>query len=504
MAIVRNLFVLGLIVCVGYSGYIIYLTHYSGAAHGPDESVLDEAPLYSPDAFVSLGTEQPTSTSPAPALAATPNIDWSNPAETLVAEGPPAPSLAKLPQDERPTKEPTTAVAMMPADDEYGALSSADLWRKADAAAQDGKPYRAYRLYSLLMDREDVAGAEREQLLATLQPLADKVVYAPHKHLALPAVTVKPGMTLEEVAAEHQIPVVFLRVINGIEPGAQPEPGDALKVVEGPLTLRLNATRKEITLWTAAGFAGIVACGELPANLENGTWNAERIDNDGRPALKLADVTLSGNAESGDWQSLLNLLDQQTTMLVSGVSPPEVEPLVPANPAADAQVVVAETPVEEATLPAAENSPESMAPIDSLRVEVFAPSKPVAVGAGANFGLRITNLSDKPAPDVTANVFFSEGMEPLKLIGAEGKLAVGQAAFRPMTLAPRGHVDLEIQATVTQQGRQIYCVTVGCEAWDTQLRSEMAVATLGKAPEPPVVELTEKPEPAAPENPSKR
>lgn len=508
MGIVRNLFVLGLIVCVGYSGYIIYLTHYSGAAHGPDESVMDEAPPFAPEAFISLGTEQPTTTPQAPAFDVTtdppPEIVWSNPAETAVAEGPPspAPALAKTEtSEESPT--PTPAVVKK-ADDELSAKSTDELWKEADEAVAMGKPYLAYRLYSQLMQREEVAAANQEKLLAILQPLADKVVYAPHKHLALAAVTVKPGVTLEQIAAEHQLPVTFLRVINGIEPGAQPESGDALKVVDGPLTLRLNAERKEITLWTADGFAGIVPCGELPTDLENGSWKVELSENEGSPTLKLAEMTLVGNAGGGDWKSLLNLLAQETTMIVSGVRPPVVEPIV-ANPTSEAQVVSAEAPAAEPLLPETENAPESMDPIDALRVEVFSPPKPLAVGSSANFGLRIINLSDKPAPDVSAIVFFSEGLEPLKIEGAEGKLAVGQALFKPMTLAPRGQVDLEIQATVTDYGSQIYRAEVRCEAWETNLVSEVAVSSLRKAPEPPTVELTEKPQPpATPENPSKR
>lgn len=493
MSIVRNIFVLGLIACVGYSGYVIYLKHYSGVAQSSEAAGLDEAPLFSPDSFPTLGSnakpKAPTivlSTSAAPEA---PTVSLPNPAETSPVGGSRFSSTAPI------TAPPLTSGPILPVVAATAAVATPQLLAEAEQALADGKSLRAYRALSLAVQRDDLSPEARTQAFSQLEPLADKIVFAPHKHLALPAVTIKSGMTLEQIATEHQIPTSLLRTVNGLEADQQPELGDALKVIDGPLTLRLQAERKELTLWAGEGFARRFEWNELPAKLQNGPSTIIRNVTAESTTLTLGEIAIYNSAAettSDTWKQLAAWLDAETTMLVSGVPKASIEEIV-TQPVADAKVVSAEMPAAEPMLPEAEASPGALAPLDALRVEVFSPSKPITVGAGANFGLRIINLSDKPAPDVSANIFFSEGLEPVKVGGAEGRLAAGQAVFRPLTIAPRGHVDLQVLATVNDYGRQIYRVEVRCEAWETDLVSEVAVSTLSIAPEPPKLELTEKP-----------
>ncbi|TWT34810.1 hypothetical protein [Blastopirellula retiformator] len=499
MSIVRNLFVLGLIVCVGYSGYVIYLTHYAGLNSTEDEASYDEAPLFAPQSFSSLDKQTPQA--PTIVLSTNPAPEISLPSAAEIA--PPTMTAAKIETPET-TAQLADELPKSPPVEGWKSRPTGELIMEAEKNLTDGKPFLGYRMLSTALQREDLSDDQRRQLLATLQPLADKIVFAPHKHLALPAVTVKGGVTLEKIATERQLPLSLLRAINGLEAEQQPEAGDALKVIDGPLTLRLDADRNELTLWTGSGFARSFAIHQLPAEIQNGRSQLLRTADEEKTTLAVADVTLyDSSAESSElpWQQLVGLLDDETTLIVSGVDPAPVEPIVTQPPMSEAQVVSAEMPAKETTAPVEEFSPESAAPIDALRVEVFSPPKSIAVGKGANFGLRIVNLSDKPAPDVSAMIFFSEGLEPIKLEGAEGRLAVGQAAFQPMTLAPRGHVDLEILATVNEHGRQIYRVEVRCDAWESHLVSEVAVSALNEAPQPPKLDLTEKPQL---ENPSKR
>ncbi|UUO04876.1 hypothetical protein M4951_15950 [Blastopirellula sp. J2-11] len=484
MSIARNLFVLGLIVCVGYSGYVIYRKHYSGADRSPEATALDEAPLFSPDSFPTLGSN--AKTQPPTIVLSTNAAPFPNPAETAMVDAQPAAP---------PTIAPLATAAVSSATAGIETLTSAELLIEAEQSLADGKSLRAYRTLSLLLQREDLSAEERTKTLALLEPLADKIVFAPHKHLALPAITIKTGVTVEQIAKEHHVPASFLRAINGLSADQQPELGDALKVIDGPLTLQLHAVRQELTLWINNGFARRYMWSDLPANLQNGPNKIIRRANDQNTTITLADIALYDSAveTSPDvWKPLADLLDAETTMLISGV--PQVSPeKIAAETASEAKVVSAETPAAEPVMPEAESSPETLAPLDALRVEVFSPPKPIAVGAGANFGLRVINLSDKPAPNVSAIIFFSEGLEPVKIEGAEGKVAVGQAAFRPLTIAPRGHVDLEVLATVNDYGRQIYRVEVRCDAWDSHLVSEVAVSALNEAPQPPKLELTDKP-----------
>ncbi|MCC9608876.1 hypothetical protein LOC68_08065 [Blastopirellula sp. JC732] len=501
MSIVRNLFVLVLIACVGYSGYVIYLTHYAGANQTQLDSSLDEAPLFAPQSFTTLGSNK-TSLEPTIVLSTSPAPEISLPSPADIA-----PPMATEPKMETPAAA-SGAISKTQAAESWESLPTVELLTEAEKNLADGKPFLAYRMLSTALQREDLSDDERTKLLATLEPLADKVVFAPHKHLALPPVTVKSGVTLEQIAKEHQLPLTFLCAINELGVGEQLEPGDALKVIDGPLTLRLKADRNELTLWTANGFARRFALDQLPAELQNGRSQLQRTANAEKTTLQVADVTIfdsTAAATAEPWNQIAALLAAETTLIVSGVRPVEAEAVAAEPPMTEAQVVSAEAPVPaEMAAPEEEFSLEATAPTDALRVEVFSPSKPIAVGNGATFGLRIINLSDKPAPDVAAIVFFSEGLEPIKIEGAEGKLAVGQAAFRPMTLAPRGHVDLEILATVNDYGRQIYRVEVRCDAWESHLVSEVAVSALNKAPEPPSLELTEKPQDPANPNPSKR
>ncbi|EAQ77686.1 60 kDa outer membrane protein, serovars L1/L2/L3 [Blastopirellula marina DSM 3645] len=467
---------------------MIYLEHYSGAGRSPDATALDEAPLFSPDSFPTLGSNARTQ---APTIVlSTSAASLPNPADPPQIDVQPTPSATP------PTIAPSTTAVVAPATAGLESLTAAQLLIEAEQSLADGKSLRAYRTLSLLLQRKDLSVEERAKTFALLEPLAEKIVFAPHKHLALPAVTIKSGVTVEQIAKEHQIPASFLRAVNDLSADQQPELGDALKVIDGPLALHLHADREELTLWTNNGFARRFEWNDLPATLQNGPNKIIRNVNGESTTITLADIALYDSAAetSADaWKQLANLLDAETTMMISGVAQVAPEKIVAAT-ASEAKVVSAEAPAVEPMLPEAEISPETLAPLDALRVEVFSPPKPIAVGSGANFGLRVINLSDKPAPNVSAIIFFSEGLEPVKIEGAEGKVAVGQAAFRPLTIAPRGHVDLEVLATVNDYGRQIYRVEVRCDAWDAHLVSEVAVSALNEAPQPPKLELSDKPE----------
>ncbi|MFI4876736.1 MAG: LysM peptidoglycan-binding domain-containing protein [Blastopirellula sp. JB062] len=478
MSVIRSIFILGLCVCVGYSGYVIYLKHYSDTADMQQRGAREEAPLFEPAPMAPAAND-------APPLA--PTVVLS----TNVAETP-------LPTPAEPEAEETAFEAPPQVQPSANAgleeLTPGEMFAEAEQSLAAGSSLRAYRLLSTLIRRDDLSAEERSKTAALLEPLAAKIVFAPNKHLALPALTIKPGMTLEKIAEERQIPVPFLRAINGLTSDESPESGDVLKVIEGPLELQLHADRNELTLWVGHGFARRFACKHLPPALKNGTTAVQRADTPEQISLMLHGEALideKDETEEGPWRQIAPWLGAETKLVVAGVAQAQADNLA-AQPTGEAKVVSAEAPAAESMLP--ETDQTTLDPIDALRVEVFSPPKPIAVGGGANFGLRIINLSDKPAPEVSAIVFFSEGLEPVKIEGAEGKVAVGQAEFRSIRIPSREHVDLQVLATVNDFGRQVYRVEVRCDAWDAHLVSEVAVSALGKAPEPPALELSDDPQ----------
>jgi LysM repeat protein len=67
---------------------------------------------------------------------------------------------------------------------------------------------------------------------------------------------VQDNETLDQIAQRYQVPRALLARINGVPAPYDLYPGETLKVVRGPFRAEANLTRRELTLYLDAYYAG--------------------------------------------------------------------------------------------------------------------------------------------------------------------------------------------------------------------------------------------------------
>lgn len=108
-----------------------------------------------------------------------------------------------------------------------------------------------------------------------------------------------------------------------------------------------------------------------------------------------------------------------------------------------------------------------------LKLEVSDPSGPVAVGDEAVYEIRIRNRGTTSANGVETVGFFSEGLEPSRAQGGNGRVGAGQVVFEPIkSLAAGSEVVLKISAKATKPGNHVFRAEVRCRTLGTQLIGE--------------------------------
>lgn len=111
-----------------------------------------------------------------------------------------------------------------------------------------GELLDAYRGLCRFYGHPNLSAAEARQLTELLDQVAGTVVYDPTQHLLEAACTVAPGETLEQIAERYQVPWQMLARINGITDPQAVQPGQQLKVVRGPVEAELRVGDCELTL----------------------------------------------------------------------------------------------------------------------------------------------------------------------------------------------------------------------------------------------------------------
>ena len=156
--------------------------------------------------------------------------------------------------------------------------------------------------------------------------------------------------------------------------------------------------------------------------------------------------------------------------------------------------VAAEAAGELADTGTATTNVEALA---DLKLEVSDPSGPVAVGDEAVYEIRIRNRGTTSANGVETVGFFSEGLEPTRANGGNGRVGTGQVVFEPIkSLAAGSEMVLKISAKATKPGNHVFRAEVRCRTLGTQLigeettlfyqngNAEAAAHTAGRAPQP--------------------
>ncbi len=506
MSVLRNLLIVGLLVCVAYNGYVIYRNQVaSSPRHNAD--VASEAPLFSEEAFTELAENRSqVSVQQVPTVLtaeqATPNDEFvANPVlEERPGSVPVIPVSANKPatkpadkpasrftgQDTAEAETPATTTALAPKEETTEVeditpkvLSFDDAWAEIEASEAAFTWADALSQIEQLAYREDLTDAQREQVLAKGDELAKTVIYAPNKHLAKPAMTFRPGMSLEDVATKHNIPESFLRAINHWAPDYDPTPGDSVKVLEGPIKLHVNLPSKAIRLTVGDLYAGNLAIGQHAIEVpEESLLTAETVDEITK--LSLSDVAVVIDTENKvpaensllvtaeDWKLLRSLASESVAVTWTDIAPLE-EPITPA-------VAAQEPMAEETTEPKAEPqtvAQEMQQPVDALKMEIFTPSATIIQGKPVQYGIEVTNLSDKPSDLVQAVVNLSEGIEPVKVEGHTGRIAPGQALFDPLTLEAGQSIRLTVTIDTQEAGQFLIRPELQCARPHTRYATEV-------------------------------
>lgn len=512
MSVFRNLLIVGLLVCVAYNGYVIYRNQMV-TSPSTDQPEVAEAPLFNAEAFTELAANRSQANIELPPTVVTPepkaerSVPVANPVLEAAAEAEAASEIA--PADAAPTStvlaemplepkkssrfsEPTTADAEKPAVTQPVATTpSAAVNTKVlafdDFIAKIAELEAAFQWKEALQEIDKVSrswGYTEEQLQQIREKgdfLAKAVVYAPNKHLAEPPLTFRPGMSLEQIAQEHRLPARFLRLINGWTDSTGPTPGDSIKVLQGPILMAVDLKAKEIRLRVGDLYAGGMPIGQFEVT-DSGTNVITTTDDENK--LQMGPVALVKDAEGlipapnsiliadTDWALLQSLTD--VTLNLNWFPAALPEPKAP-EPEVVAQ---AEMPQEEERLEFTPGQPLaepkiSVQPVDALKLQVYTPTEKTIQGTPVNYGIEVTNLSDKVTDLVQIVVNMSEGIEPLKLDGHPGKIGLGQAMFDPLTIEPGKSIRLTVTIDTRQVGSFVVRPEVHCAQPTTKYATEI-------------------------------
>lgn len=526
MSVLRNLLIVGLLVCVAYNGYVIYRNQM---ASSPSEESMaaEEAPLFSEEAFTELAENRsqvavqqvPTvltseQATPKDEFVANPvleNSPGSTPVIPVSASGPTTKPASRFSADTVAHEEPQPAPeeeSLEVEDITPKVLSFDDAWAEIEQSEAAFTWATALEQIQRLAYREDLTDEQREQVLAKGDELAKTVIFSANKHLAKPAMTFLPGMNLEEVALDHEIPESFLRSINDWADDHNPTPGDSIKVLQGPIKLHVDLPSKTIRVAIGDLYAGHIAIGQHSIEIpEECTLSADTINE--ITLLSLGEVAVVIDTENQipdansllvtaeDWVRLRALAGESVKVSWTDI----VAPTAPAVAATDPVQEKMQTPV------AAE---EPLEPVDALKMEIFTPSAIAIQGKPVQYGIEITNLSDKPSDLVQAVVNLSEGIEPIKVEGHTGRIAPGQALFDPLTIDAGKSIRLTVTIETKEAGQFLIRPELQCGRPETRYATEVqlrvaAAESISAEAEKNEIEATQPKQSIAeaPQNPAK-
>src|SRR5690606_6518530 len=92
-----------------------------------------------------------------------------------------------------------------------------------------------------------------------------------------------------------------------------------------------------------------------------------------------------------------------------------------------------------------------------LKLLVTDPQGPVPVGDTAVYELRIRNRGTQAAEAIEAVIFFSDGIEPLSVEGADHELGRGQVLFKTIPqVAANGELVVKVLARAERPGNHVF------------------------------------------------
>jgi uncharacterized repeat protein (TIGR01451 family) len=123
-----------------------------------------------------------------------------------------------------------------------------------------------------------------------------------------------------------------------------------------------------------------------------------------------------------------------------------------------------------------------------LVMDVTDPAGPVAVGQEATYEIRVHNRGSKAAEELELVAFFSQGIEPVNVEGADHKISLGQVSFpRIAAVAPGADVRLKIRAKAQVAGNHVFRAELQCRPLGTRLAAEETTYYYGGSAAPEVL-----------------
>lgn len=144
----------------------------------------------------------------------------------------------------------------------------------------------------------------------------------------------------------------------------------------------------------------------------------------------------------------------------------------------DDETPVAEAPpADAAEHPAAESVANPLAGVPArLEFDVRESRSRVSEGEQVVMRIAVRNVGGEPAKDVTATLFFADGMEPVQAIGHSAEVYPGEVRFGTVRAIPAGEsVDLLVTAIGTRAGSVTYRGELECSQLGGRIAREGAV-----------------------------
>jgi LysM repeat protein len=277
----------------------------------------------------SLGTATPdvpapTVTKTPPAIVPAPIISEPTPPVTTPAPAPVAPAMTAAP-----------SVAPEVATSGYAAARPV-----IQAALDRNELPRAHLLLTQWYGDPSLSADEKREVQQLLSELAGSVVYST-ENLLEPAYQVKPGDTLESIAAQYSVPWELLAKINGIPQANAVQPGQTVKVLRGPFKAVIDVSDRELVLILADRYAG-----KFPVEIQGAAAN----DSQWKVEQKLLEPSQSANPYAGYDPNIAPSYDRRIVLRDPSAATVELVAKTTAPPAAAAyqgRIAVASSDVED-------------------------------------------------------------------------------------------------------------------------------------------------------------
>ncbi len=108
-----------------------------------------------------------------------------------------------------------------------------------------------------------------------------------------------------------------------------------------------------------------------------------------------------------------------------------------------------------------------------LKLFVNDPKGAIEVGQDAFYEVKVVNRGTKSAEMVQIVGYFSEGIEPISVLGWRGETSTGQVVMDPIgTIAPGQEISFRITARATLPGNHVFRTELQCSSPETRLAAE--------------------------------